>query len=222
MVMSDTTDNKNERPEVKMAKKFIDKHFLNRFKLVKDWEELSRKFKNKTFGDSGGKERFESYLKRGDFLQVNGPEKTYLVYASPEQTILADENDNDVSQSKLESELNLSVLGFTIKEIIKYLKNKKNMKPVARMTESDITRLVKKIVNEQRREDDPSEEPIHEQSTPQTIKSDPNAVKSTEELIKNIKSGFCVPVYQEGSRTRIDCKDKRYYEINYYRRFGQS
>jgi hypothetical protein len=63
---------------------------------------------------------------------------------------------------------------------------------------------------------------LSEQSTPQTIKSDPNAVKSTEELIKNIKSGFCIPSYEYGSRTRIDCKDKRYYEIRYYRRFGQS
>ena len=32
------------------------------------------------------------------------------------------------------------------------------MKKITRITESDITRLVKKIVNEQRREDDPTED----------------------------------------------------------------
>lgn len=77
-------------------------------------------------------------------------------------------------------------------------------KKVVRLNEKDLTNLIKRVINEQN-----------------NLTPDPNAVKATDELMKNIKSGFCIPVYQEGSRTRIDCKDKKYYEIRHYRRFGQ-
>lgn len=78
------------------------------------------------------------------------------------------------------------------------------MRKIVRLTETDIKRLADKVVNAGEQE-----------------KPDPNAVKSMNDLIKNIQSGFCVPTYQEGGRTRVDCKDKKYYEINHYRRFGQ-
>jgi hypothetical protein len=52
------------------------------------------------------------------------------------------------------------------------------------------------------------------------LKPDPAAVKMMNELIKNVQSGFCVPVWMSGHRTRVSCKDNTYFEINQYRRFG--
>ena len=53
------------------------------------------------------------------------------------------------------------------------------------------------------------------------ITPDPEAVKSVNELIKNVQTGFCIPVYDGGSRTRLDCKDGKYHEIRHFRPFGQ-
>jgi hypothetical protein len=49
----------------------------------------------------------------------------------------------------------------------------------------------------------------------------PEAVKKMTELSNNLKSGFCVPTWMSGNRIRVECKDKTYFEINHYRRFGQ-
>jgi hypothetical protein len=76
------------------------------------------------------------------------------------------------------------------------------MKKVITLTESDLSRIVKKVIKEQE------------------LKRNPEAVKNVNELINNIKTGFCIPTYQEGPRTNVRCKDKKYYIIQHYRPFG--
>lgn len=51
-------------------------------------------------------------------------------------------------------------------------------------------------------------------------KPNPEAVKQMDELIANIKSGFCVPTYVSGTRLRVECKDKTYFEINHFKKLG--
>ena len=53
------------------------------------------------------------------------------------------------------------------------------------------------------------------------LKPHPEAVKKMTELSNNLKSGFCVPTWLSGNRIRVECKDKTYFEINQYRKFGQ-
>jgi hypothetical protein len=72
------------------------------------------------------------------------------------------------------------------------------MTRIVRLTESDLTRLVKRVIKEE-----------------QTLSLNQNAKKSFDDMVKKVNSGFCVPTYIEGGRIRISCK-KGYYEIQKY------
>ena len=80
------------------------------------------------------------------------------------------------------------------------------MKKNIRLTESDLNRLVRRVIMEQNNFNP---------------KPDSNAVNEVKKLIDSINKKDCVPVYQEGNLTRLSCRDKSYYTINHYRKFGQ-
>lgn len=127
-----------ENPKIEIAKKYFGKHFLNNFKLINNWDEMPKVFRPHLFETS-----FLIYKRSGDFLFVQGPEESYLVYITPDETIIIDSTGEGVSEFKVETELNIGVISLTLKDIISYLKNKEQK--VDKLTESDIIRLIKKI-----------------------------------------------------------------------------
>ena len=132
-----------ENPEIEIAKKFFGKHFLNQFKLVNRWTELPKEFK-KVFGSE---DVFQIYSEKGDFLFIKGPKKNYLALFFPGEIIIADSSDNFISEFELGAELNLNVLGLTIGDIITHLKNQNTRKKIVKLTESELIRLVKKVIS---------------------------------------------------------------------------
>lgn len=77
------------------------------------------------------------------------------------------------------------------------------MKKVVKLTESDLTRLVKRVIKEEETE-------INQE-----------AKKRFDKLSDNVSTGFCVPVFNEGGKIRIECKDDHYWELIERRKFGK-
>ena len=73
------------------------------------------------------------------------------------------------------------------------------MKKVIRLTENDLSRLVTKVIQEQKTE-------INQM-----------AKERFDKLSSNVSKGFCLPVLNEGGRIRIQCKDGHYWELKEYR-----
>ena len=73
------------------------------------------------------------------------------------------------------------------------------MGKVIRLTESDLMRLVKKIIQEQKTE-------INQEGK-----------KRFDKLSNDVSKGFCVPVLNQGSRMTIKCEDGHYWIMNEYR-----
>jgi hypothetical protein len=79
------------------------------------------------------------------------------------------------------------------------------MKRIERLTESDLKRLVKRIVVEQE----------------ETIQVNQMAKKRFDELYNKVSKGFCVPAFDQGSLMTIKCKDGHYWQMKEFRKFGK-
>jgi hypothetical protein len=75
------------------------------------------------------------------------------------------------------------------------------MKKTIKLTESDIHRLIKKVINEQKVNDTPK--------------------KRWDDLVESVKIGKCSPVDISRNQLQIKCNDGTYYYIEGYRKFGQ-
>lgn len=135
---------------IKLAKKYFGKHFLNNFKLIDSWNQLPGEFKDIIISPK----TFDLYYKKGDFLFIQGPEKNYLAHISPEGKSIVNSNDHYVSEFELGNQLGINVLGLTIDDLVEHLKQEKEnkMKNIVKLTESDLVRLVKRVINEQQEE----------------------------------------------------------------------
>ena len=149
--------NKREiSPEIDYIKKKFDKHFLNKFKYIKEWEELPKTFRS--FFGSGrndkedDKEAFQKYQKFGEFFLIDSEGKTYLAHLNATGLNLVDEGDNGILPAKLERELRMNLLGVTLSEVLEIVKKKredeenKREKKIVTMSESELVALIKKIV----------------------------------------------------------------------------
>jgi hypothetical protein len=77
------------------------------------------------------------------------------------------------------------------------------MGKVIRLTESDLMRLVKKIIQEQKTE-------INQEGK-----------KRFDKLSNDVSKGFCIPVLSQGSKMNLECKDGHYWRMDEYRKFGK-
>ena len=77
------------------------------------------------------------------------------------------------------------------------------MKKVIRLTESDLMRLVKKIIQEQKTE-------INQEGK-----------KRFDKLSNDVSKGFCIPVLSQGGRMNFQCQDGHYWIMNEHRKFGK-
>ncbi len=160
---------KNKReitPEVDFIKKKFDKHLLNKFKYIKNWEEVPKVFKA-LFGSGRNDEAaFKEYSKMGEWMLVDSEGERYLVLIGPNLTKVVDDTDTEVNPSKLERELRLSLFGVNLRDIIQIMKKKREeqeskivkmteSRKVVKLKESDITRLVKKVMFEQTAQNQP-------------------------------------------------------------------
>ena len=78
------------------------------------------------------------------------------------------------------------------------------MKKVIRLTESDLTRLVKRIIQEQKTE-------INQEGK-----------KRFDKLSNDVSKGFCIPVFNQGGRMNFQCQDGHYWRMDEYRKFGKA
>lgn len=134
---------------IEAAKKFFGKHFMNQFGKVDSYEKLPKVFRRNLFGTERGKDMFYLYQKKGQFYTVLTPESKYLVHIGPEEITIADDSDSLKKLSDIEFELNLPILGLTLKELLEGIFQEKEKPEEEGLSESDIKRLVKKIVKEQ-------------------------------------------------------------------------
>jgi hypothetical protein len=72
------------------------------------------------------------------------------------------------------------------------------MKKVIRLTEDDLTRIVKQVIKEEPQGND----------TPK---------QRWDSLVKNVNSGFCKIGNREKNQIQISCNDKTYYHVQGYR-----
>jgi len=144
---------KNKReitPEVDFIKKKFDKHFLNKFKYIKNWEEVPKVFRG-LFGSGRNDEAaFKKYSEMGEWMLIDLEGTRYLVHIGPKGIKVVDEGDREVNPSKLERELRLSLFGVTLRDIFQIIKKKREEEEtkIVKMTESELVALIKKIVKE--------------------------------------------------------------------------
>ena len=72
------------------------------------------------------------------------------------------------------------------------------MSKIIRLTESDLMRFVKRVIEEETQGDD----------TPK---------QRWDSLVKNVNSGFCKVGDREQNQIQIVCNDKTYYHVQGYR-----
>lgn len=75
------------------------------------------------------------------------------------------------------------------------------MKKTIRLSESDINRLIKKVINEEMDNDTPK--------------------KRWDDLVKSVNNGKCGPIGISRNQLQIKCNDGTYYYIEGYRPFGK-
>lgn len=148
---------KNKReisPEIDYIKKKFDKHFLNKFKYIKEWEELPKTFRSLFGSGRNDKEAFQEYSKMGEWFLIDSEGKRYLALMNPAVLKLVDESDQVILPAKLERELRMNLLGVTLREILEIVKKKredeenKREKKIVTMSESELVSLIKKILKE--------------------------------------------------------------------------
>ena len=106
----------------------LDKHFFNRFTIIKNYEMLPKRFK-KVFPDdrSSAKRYLESYLAKGTLFLVRTPfSKDFLVLLEPNGMIIADEKDRTHSSEVVEKLLRLNSFGVSLRELLTYILKRKN------------------------------------------------------------------------------------------------
>ena len=126
-----------ENSNIKILNKVFDRHFWNQIKVVNSYEELP-----KVFRANGMMKRdaFDSYSKMGQFFSIKTKYNHYLVLLHHNGKISAmDTNVYEVSKSEIENDLMIVYLGLELEDVLNYFTTRK-------ITESEINRLVKKIL----------------------------------------------------------------------------
>lgn len=115
----------------------FDRHFWNQIKVVKSYKELPKVFRG---NGMMREDAFDSYSKMGQFFSINTKNNHYLVLLHHNGKISAmDTNVYEVSKPEIESDLKIVYLGLELEDVLNYFIRRK-------ITESDINRLVKKIL----------------------------------------------------------------------------
>jgi len=131
---------------IELLKKELGSHFWNHIKIVNSYKDLPKSFKFLITPNN-----WDYYSKYGQFFLINLPPKKYLVLLfngvenpleKNERIQIMDEKGRDINQYDLEGQLRIAYFGLRIQDILTYYMKEK----VNKINESDINRLVKKIL----------------------------------------------------------------------------
>jgi hypothetical protein len=104
----------------------IDKHFFNRFVIIKNFEMLPKKFKKVFPEDRYAETYFKSYSTKGTLFLVRTPfSKDFLILLEPDRMIIADERDIYYSERDVEKLLRLNSFGVSLRELLTYIIKRK-------------------------------------------------------------------------------------------------
>jgi hypothetical protein len=123
-------------------KRFLDRHFLNRINKIDSYREVPKGFRQRGLTD----QMFNRYSEMGQFFSIKSTDELYLVLLKDNGTLVATNSVmQEVDPSDIEYDLNLNLLDIRLKDVLDdYIQDKSS--EMERMTESDMSRLVKRIL----------------------------------------------------------------------------
>jgi hypothetical protein len=123
-------------------KRFLDRHFLNRINKIDSYREVPKGFRQRGLTD----QMFNRYSEMGQFFSIKSTDELYLVLLKDNGTLVATNSVmQEVDPSYIEYDLNLNLLDIRLKDVLdNYIQDKSS--EMERMTESDMSRLVKRIL----------------------------------------------------------------------------
>ena len=123
-------------------KRFLDRHFLNRINKIDSYREVPKGFRQRGLTD----QMFNRYSEMGQFFSIKSTDELYLVLLKDNGTLVATNSVmQEVDPSDIEYDLNLNLLDIRLKDVLdNYIQDKSS--EMERMTESDMSRLVKRIL----------------------------------------------------------------------------
>jgi len=133
------------RPSKDTIKRFLDRHFLNRINKIDSFREIPKGFRQRGLTE----QMFDRYSEMGQFFSIKSPDELYLVLLKNNGTLVATNHVmQEVDPSDIEYDLNLNLLDIRLKDVLEeYIQDQNSeMKTLKGMTESDISRLVKRIL----------------------------------------------------------------------------
>jgi len=128
-------------------KRFLDRHFLNRINKIDSYIEVPKVFRQRGFRE----QMYDRYSEMGQFFSIKSPEELYLVLLKDNGVVVAMSSMmEEVDPSDIEYDLNLNLFDIGLKDVLEdYIQDQSSeMKTLKGMTESFISRLVKRIINE--------------------------------------------------------------------------
>jgi len=135
------------RPAKNTIKRFLDRHFLNRINKIDSFREIPKGFRQRGLTE----QMFDRYSEMGQFFSIKSPDELYLVLLKNNGTLVATNHVmQEVDPSDIEYDLNLNLLDIRLKDVLEeYIQDQNSeMKTLKGMTESFISRLVKRIIKE--------------------------------------------------------------------------
>jgi hypothetical protein len=135
------------RPAKNTIKRFLDRHFLNRINKIDSYIEVPKVFRQRGFRE----QMYDRYSEMGQFFSIKSPEELYLVLLKDNGVVVAMSSMmEEVDPSDIEYDLNLNLFDIGLKDVLEdYIQDQSSeMKTLKGMTESFISRLVKRIINE--------------------------------------------------------------------------
>ena len=132
------------RPAKDTIKRFLDRHFLNRINKIDSYNEVPKAFRQRGFRE----QMYDRYSEMGQFFSIKSPEELYLVLLKDNGVLVAMSSMmEEVDPSDIEYDLNLNLLNIGLKDVLEdYIQDQSS--EMEGMTESVISRLVKRIISE--------------------------------------------------------------------------
>ena len=141
---------------IKLLKKEFGKHFWNQIKMINSYKELPKEFRNpRVFGPGF----WDHYSKLGQFFYVSVPPKKYLILlpsgiknplGEDEPLRVSDEIGRVINPYEVEGQLRIAYMGLKLEDLLRYYMDERVSK-FKKIDESDMNRLVKKILKEQQK-----------------------------------------------------------------------
>ena len=132
------------RPAKDTIKRFLDRHFLNRINKIDSYKEVPKAFRQRGFRE----QMYDRYSEMGQFFSIKSPEELYLVLLKDNGVLVAMSSMmEEADPSDIEYDLNLNLLNIGLKDVLEdYIQDQSS--EMEGMTESVISRLVKRIISE--------------------------------------------------------------------------